>query len=487
MKNNKLLVRLLLLCLCLAMLGTAFVSCADKNGPDEEQPTRPPREEETEDENGFIYVSPNVNYNNDEFNIYTWTGTDEWVLDIDETTSSIDSEIFYHFCNVEDELGIIFNIAQEVSGGWGNHETFVTNVATLTGADNIDLICQYSLSSVYGVLQGCYVNLAEVNYINWDAPYWSDDLRQANTLNDKIFYCSGEISPSVVENMFLMIFNYTLAENYGLGDLYATVRSKDWTVAKLREMTTNIYQDLNNNEESDIGDRFGLVVATANHVDPLQYGCDLPLLTVSEMGELEVNPNASNEYGIDVTAALVDLLHTNPGAYVGNSIHPSYADAMKNGNAVFQVCVASDVISTLSASEINYGILPMPKYTKEQKDYYTCLSMVYSMFSIPTAANNPDQCGAVLEALAHDGYANLTPFIFEESLKSRYSKRPEDAEMFDILRGGVVYEPGRIMANIDIFSLIRNAVAENESLTVRCERKLPVAKAGIVDVAFAFS
>ena len=238
--KNKNTVRILLMLLSLTLLLSAFVSCNDNSGtkPPVEEVTRE-KTEETADDSGFVYVSPNVKYNNDEFNIYTWTGTDEWVLEIDETTTPIDSEIFYHFCNVEYELGVVFNIAQSVSGGWGNHQAFVNKVATLTGADDIDLVCQYSLASVYGVLQGCYVNLAEVDYLNWEAPYWSDDLKQANTLNDKIFYCSGEISPSVVENMFLMVFNYNLATyvaRKGTDVGYAT-----YAYSKLAEKYHNTY------------------------------------------------------------------------------------------------------------------------------------------------------------------------------------------------------------------------------------------------------
>ena len=477
---------LFLLVFTVLMTTVACKETGDETKPPEQ--TRPQREE-TADENGYVYEPPAVNYAGEEFNVYTWSTTTEWVRDADETTTPIDAETFYHFCNVEDEIGVIFNIAQKVSGGWGAHTDFIQKVSMLTGADNIDLVCQYSLAAVHGVLQGCYVNLGEVNYINWDAPYWSGDLKDANTLNGRIYYCSGELSRSVIYNMYVGIFNYSHAQAYELGDIYSLVDKGQWTVGKVRELTTNIYEDLNGDEVANVGDRFG-IVANKLACDSLQYGCNLPLLVTNEMGELEVNPNLRAETGIDVVNTLRDLLHTNPGGYVGNSSInvPDYTDAMISGNAVFSIEVASYIINTLYASEINYGILPIPKYNEEQDRYHTCLSMLYSMFSIPVVAENYDMSAAVLESLAHDGYANLTPYIFEECLKSRFSKRPEDAKMFDLLRGGIVYEPGRIFENVSIFSIVRSAVADpNRSFVDEYDSNRDLYKKGISDVSFAFS
>ena len=487
--KTKNLIRVLLLVLSISILLSAFVACkndGEKNNPNQEVPTKKPTVEEAPDENGWVYTSPNVNYGNDEFNIYTWSGTDEWVLEVDETTTPIDSETFYHFCNVEYELGIVFNIAQSVSGGWGHHTDFIAKVAMLTGADNIDLVCQYSLAADTGVLQGVYKNLMELDYLDWEAPYWSEDLRNANTINGKMFYTTGEVTRSALYNMFILVYNYSLANSYEMGDLYGMVDNGTWTVAKLRELTTNIYQDLNGNEAPDVGDRFGLVSAK-NCIDPFQYGCDLPLIILSEMGELEINSEVVRDYGVGVTESLIDLFHANPGAYVGSNVNKDYPSPMETGQVVFASYTASSIISSLYATDINYGILPFPKYTEEQKHYYTTLAMTYSILSVPNVAPDANQSAAVLEALAHDGYVNLTPYIYEESLKSRYSKRPEDAEMFDILRGGIVYDPGRLFGSVDIFSLVRSTVAANDALTTRYDGNVNTWKKRIGDVMFAFS
>jgi hypothetical protein len=93
----------------------------------------------------------------------------------------------------------------------------------------------------------------------------------------------------------------------------------------------------------------------------------------------------------------------------------------------------------------------------------------------------------VLEALAHDSYTQLIPYIYENNLKSRYSKRPQDARMFDLLTEGIVYDPGRVMDNVDIYSLFRRAIRDNVTLGKYFEASKSVFENGLKDINFAFS
>ena len=483
--NKKKLFRSTTLLLALCMLLSCLMACKDKT--EDEAPTGDKGENTYVDSNGWVYVSPDVNYGGEEFNIYTWSATDEWVLELNEGTTPIDSKTFYHLSNVEDELGVDFRIAQSVSGGWGAHTDFIAKVAMLSGDDKIDLVCQYSLAAIYGVLQGLYADLNQVEYINWNAPYWSQEQQEINTLNGKMFYCTGELSRSVIYNMFAMSFNYDLAAKYSMGDLYDLVDEGTWTVAKMKELSQDVYGDLNTNDVADAGDLYGLVIPEVTYLDPMGYGCDIPLLKTSDIGELEVNQDLYTQYGSDVVEALIGLSHNNEGAYLSLANGITYHEAISKNNAVFQVVTVQDIIKRINSSEVNYGILPMPKYNEQQENYYTALGMVYNMFSIPVVAPDCDKSAAVLEALAHDGYSYLTPYLYDQCIKSRYSRRPEDAEMFDILRDGIVYDPGRVLTNVEIFTFIRSSVAGQESVSTRYQRKLDIFTSALADVNFAFS
>ena len=478
----RLIVRLILSVLLAALLLTAFASCKTRKpqpGPPDTQTTA--KEEDP-------YKPPEVKYDNEEFRVYTWTGpnSDEWILESDASTSFLDSKTYSHFMQVEAETGVIFSIAQEVPGGYGRHTEFISKVAMLSGSDNIDLICQYSLAAIHGAMQGIYVNLADLGDLNWDAPYWSGDFLDSNTFNGKIYYCTGEMTRSTIYNMYLMTFNYDLVQNYALGDIYEIVENGEWTVDRLYTLSKDIYLDLNHNDSADKGDLFGLVCSDYLHIDAFQASCNLPSLIHNEMGEIEVNPEIYGQNGINVVDALRKLFHENGGAYCNTKEVPIY-EAMVEGNSIFEAMYAYKVITSLNPSGINYGILPLPKYNEEQANYYTCLTMTYSIFSIPTVANNHKKSAIVMESMAHDGYIDLSPYIYESSLKSRYSKREQDRNMFDYLRKGVSYDVGRVLDNVDIFALVRGSVRDNEVITTRYEQNKSKYETELINVNFALS
>ena len=482
-------VRLILCLICLSLLVSGLVACkeeADKPKPSvtQEKPTTPPTPSDDEDEEWF-YTAPNVNYNGEEFNIYTWAQAKDWVLTLDEGTTTIDAATYTHYASVEQELGIVLNIAQSIAGDFGGMDMFIGKIAALTGDDEIDIVCQYSLAASYGVTQGLYVNLNELPYINWEAPYWSSDLKEANTINGKMYYCTGELSRSVIYNMYVMAYNYTTAQNLGMENLYDLVDSGEWTMDKLNELTKGLWQDKNQSGVKDAGDEFGLVIINQTYYDALHYGCDLHVINKDANGELQINPRAYGEYGDSITEKITALALDHPDNFTVTE--EGGMDQLINKEAVFQVQTIDYVINHLNKSDTNYGILPMPKYDTAQKNYYTCLNMRYSMYSIPVAANDYDKSAAFLESAEHNGWAVLTPFLFEECIQSRMAKRPEDAKMFDILRDGIVYEPGRILGTVTAYSFIRGAVFNREKVGSKYERKYQIFKDALNDINVAYS
>ena len=432
------------------------------------------------------YVPPDVNYGGQDFNVFTWTGTDEWVMEFSKQLTDVDRESFYHLANVENELGIKFNIAIKVDGGYYKRGDFVNKINMLSGDDKIDLVCQYSLTAAVGTQQGVYQNLLDVDYLRWDAEYWSQDLVSMNTINNKMFYCTGDLTPTVLESMFIMVFNYDLAETNQMGDLYELVDNTQWTIEKLYELTKGVRQDVNNDGAKDTGDNYGIVVSEYNTIDAYQYGGDLDCLVTNSLGELEVNPQLYGEYGTSLCDKLKQLLHSNPGAYCNTKDNEINAFAMRDGKTVFQVMLASDVISVMNKSNINYGILPIPMYDTDQESYRTTTAMIYSMFSIPVIARDADMSGAVLESMAHSGHVKLNPAIFE-ALQNKYTRRVEDKRMFDILHSGLSYDPGRILDTVDIFALVRRTVRDNTQITTYYAEGKEVFDSGLVEVNLMFS
>ena len=454
--------RIISLTMCLAMLLLAMSLVGCKKEIEEEAQTSEYATVETVE--GDTYVAPDVNYNGMDFNVMTWSLCEDWVLSVDEGSNAIDSQTYYHLKNVEREIGIKFNIAIEQDGHYGYHENFIGKVETLSGEDNIDLVSQYSLAASIGAQYGLYANLLDLKYVNWDAEYWSDSLYDFNAVNGKMYYCTGDLTGTSVRNMFIMLYNYDMANNNHMGDLYKLVDNGEWTIEKLKQLSSNIYENDNNDQFRNVGDTFGLVLGEYLLIDAFQAGVGLTSI-VNQNGKLEINEKMNGEYGINVVQMLESLLHENEGAYCpnkpDNSDHrPNYGEAFVNGKAVFEVNMCEGILSAVSKSDINYGILPMPKYDKNQEGYYTCLNMTYNMYSVPMIARDKDMSGAVLESLAHSGNKTLIPTI-NEALRYKYSQRTDDIRMLELIKEGIIYDPGRLFDQMGIFSFVRSTVRDN--------------------------
>ena len=83
---------------------------------------------------------------------------------------------------------------------------------------------------------------------------------------------------------------------------------------------------------------------------------------------------------------------------------------------------------------------------------------------IPDDVKNKNMSGAVMEALASAAYRTTTPAIFEVSLKSRYALNNKTAQVYDLIRGNICFDLGRMFgANLDNKTHVafRNSIANN--------------------------
>jgi hypothetical protein len=130
--------------------------------------------------------------------------------------------------------------------------------------------------------------------------------------------------------------------------------------------------------------------------------------------------------------------------------------------------------------ENDYGILAVPKWDESQANYHTTSHANYSLVSVPVTVTQErhDMIGAVMEALASEGYRTTTPAYFESTLKNKYSRDEESLKVLDILKTGLEFQPVMIYyKNMgDILHLFRYAVypqAQYESMVSFYEKYSP--------------
>ena len=96
-----------------------------------------------------------------------------------------------------------------------------------------------------------------------------------------------------------------------------------------------------------------------------------------------------------------------------------------------------------SLAAFNYGIVPMPKLTKEQKNYMTYVQDQVSAFGISSAIADEERqsmLGAVMEALAYHSYKIVRPAYYDSALSLRFMKDPQSKAILDTMFETIAFD-----------------------------------------------
>lgn len=463
-------VRLMTAILVLAMLWGMCVSCAQTAGGEDTTASAStdspaPVNSQTvaeETEIALSNIPDDMKFDGTTINLLYWDDVPNTEFFVDTTNGeSVNDAIYNRNAKIEEQFGITLNFVG-TPGDYNNQKSFVNAClnSTMSGADAYDIFCGYSMTGASVMVQGISQNMKNYEILDFEKPWWPESLMSKATINDGVYFVSGDISTNFLYMMYLCIFNkdmFAEVTQSNASELYGAVNSGEWTLDKFIEYTTGMYTDLDGNQAPSIGDRYGLAV-TEVHFDAFYTGADMLTVEVNSDGDLVLSDDLFSQKASDVVDTVYYLLNKSGDAEIEKGIN-----SFKGDNVLFVIERASCLSRHLSGVDFTYGILPIPKYDVNQEGYKTCLSFPYTMYMISTAAPNSTAAAATIQLMAYESYVEITPALFEESMKSRYADQSDDAMMFDYIREGVVIDIGRLFTkqldNLS-YTVFRGAVAK---------------------------
>ena len=103
------------------------------------------------------------------------------------------------------------------------------------------------------------------------------------------------------------------------------------------------------------------------------------------------------------------------------------------------------LISKYRDSEVDFGIIPAPKFEESQEKYYNTHSPGNcTAYAVPVTATDLERTGAVLEAMAQLSKYTLTPAYYDISLQGKFLRDEESAAMIDIILANRNFDLGMI-------------------------------------------
>ncbi|NLW74458.1 MAG: hypothetical protein GX057_06175 [Clostridiales bacterium] len=423
--------------------------------------------DDTTTETGLVEddLGDDIDFNGEPVRILYWSDVQNTEFEVKELTGDIIQDaIFDRNRAIEERLGVSLEWTG-VPGNYDNQTGFVSEAQNdvLAGGTSYDIFAGYSMTAATLALRGCTQNLLALDFLNFEKPWWPDSLIEQSTISEKLFFCSGDISCNLLYMMYSVYFNQDLITKYSLENPYELVYDNRWTVDKLIEMSKGLYEDLNANNASDQSDLFGLVTMNVFY-DAFFWGSGLTEIEKDANGKLVISESWDSEKTLRLLEKLCPFFHESGDTFTTNGagIHAVFGA----GNSLFALTEAQYSLKGFKASGVNYGVVPVPKYDSNQKNYVTILSFPYTMYSISSVTKKANIASAVLECYASESYRRVTPAVFETSFKYKYSSGSDDVVMWDIIRESVSFELGRIFTtslNNLSYSLFRNAVVNNSA------------------------
>lgn len=463
--------RIIALALALVMLITALCACTTGNGNNgdnsvsqddgnnssvpsgsvTDSPTKELGYYETPDDLGTMNLGKTIrilcwNAEQPEFDIENQTGDD------------ITDAIFFKNQAVEDRLGVILDFT--TTPGDYNHRTpFIQQVETGKVSRDYDVVACYSLTSSSLALKGLSADLLELDYLDFDKPWWPDSLVGQATINDKLYFASGDISTNLLHMMYATFFNKTMfAEMADLQDVdpYKLVTTKKWTLQKFIKLCESV------SGKTATGDIYGLSIKDINY-DAFYTSCGFKSIVKSDGGLVIADDfKAGSQKTIDFVDTLVGFVK---GRYVEAVGGGSSAKTFAENRALFTIDRSYLPISSPNMIEagdnIKFGVLPCPMYDTKQKNYVTVLGFPYTMYQIASYSELQNESAAVLECLAAEGFRRVTPVLFEKTMKVRNTSDNNAAAMYDIIKSTIYIDLGRVFAmnfNEWTWKLFRNCL-----------------------------
>ncbi len=353
--------------------------------------------------------------------------------------------------------GMVTNEASAPTGDFQLVDTMLGTAATLT-------------------TNGVLYDLLDLG-VDLEGPWW--DTGTANfVLEGGVYFMSGSINTADDQLTYVLIFNKKMYATYSntIANPYQTVRDWEWTLDYFNNVIQGISAE-NGDGKWDELDTYGFVT-TWEYGNTFFLGSDLRYIindaTVDEP-TLFLAEASNMEKALNVLELSQSIYHDNNASFMSPPGKEALGlAAFKENRGLFYAEVAAYLATLNEGMDAEFGILPVPKYDKQQEFYRTWTHGSGSTFAVTSAIPDKDKetVGDLLTALAIMSHQTLKPAYYDITLTSRNVHDAESAEMLDLIFANRVYDLAFYFAsNFGFYELFKSAVNDNsDSFTSNYQR-----------------
>lgn len=368
--------------------------------------------------------------------------------DEDKSYTYMNADVAIRNAMVEDKLGVKISEIRT---------TTMTNDiinANNTGLQDFQIVVPYMTDAGPLVTSNAFYDLMEYSdIINFEGSYWDQNANENLSINNKLYFTTGDFSFLSMDVTHCMVFNRDVVTELGLENPYDLVDSGKWTFDKMMELCHSITSEVNGESGLQYTDNIGLFI-NANYSNSLFIGAGQRFITKDASGKPVLS--IFNDTAASVASKITDIFASQDSIYIEGFNSDAQADgftncywaardALANKRALITTIALSDIINLSNSYDCKFGLLVTPKFNEEQDNYYSYISVVYATAcAIPTCNPDPETAALVLEALNASSTETTKKSYYERVLKAQKLDDTKSEEMLDFIFSNRVYDLGAI-------------------------------------------
>ena len=397
--------------------------------------------------------------------------SDLFVKEVDGTI--LNDAIYRRNTTLSEKYGIAF---EEIESG---NVTFRDDVGNriATGDTSYQALYMGLADAANAAQLGYLQDMTSMENINLDGKWWTQSSNKAWSIGNKQYFATGAITTVDDRAIRTMYFNKTMLADLQLKSIYDLVYDNEWVYEKFFEYAEAA--------KRDDGDGIPTLLDTYGASAQTTFGFMMTMasgemLTQKDADDMIVLVATDNTRFIDVVSYLTDKVAKNDGIYLGadNDIRELFG----NGQSLLWAEVLEHAYTMRMNYDINFGIVPMPKFTAEQENYhqYTtgyCTTVV--CFPTTTKGEALDMATFAVEAMAIESVETIVPAYYDICLKGRYADDAESAAMLDIITTSVSSDYAEILGWGGFKTAVQDAISAGMPIASVISRNAPMTKKAI--------
>ena len=322
---------------------------------------------------------------------------------------------------VMDEVEHLYNctISATYLGAGEMFDTIQPEIAAAGKYADLIITTQWQFGNFLGANLMMDLNQLEVN---WDNPWWNQIIRNMCSYNNKTYVAGGSFIFDTAQT-WLLYYNEAIWKECGFEDPYKMIDEGRWTQDKFAEFCRTAARDLDMSGALDSPeDRWGLICPQQDLCRAWYMGLGGHyFLTNEKTGHVQLACNDQHTFDIiqKMHSMKVDDNTITDNGYA-NDVASMIAD-FTQGKSLFFAYMPG--VGGLQNMEDDWGVMPMPKFDENQKDYLSGVDHNSAVFGVSVTNKDVHQVSVLLEALGR--HAMILENIYWPDYKETYWRHEE--------------------------------------------------------------